>query len=60
MKENLEIVRRVAIYSVFSYLGLVLINNSEINLPNMWVAYLPMFIGVYLLTQSIDKALKAK
>jgi hypothetical protein len=60
MKENLEIVRRVAIYSIFSYLGLVLINNSEINLPNMWVAYLPMFIGVYLLTQLIDKALKAK
>ena len=60
MKENLEIVRRVAIYSVFSYLGLVLINNSEINLQNMWVAYLPMFIGVYLLTQLIDKALKAK
>ena len=60
MKENLEIVRRVAIYSVFSYLGLVLINNSEINLPNMWVVYLPMFIGVYLLTQLIEKALKAK
>ena len=60
MKENLEIVRRVAIYSVFSYLGLVLINNSEINLQNMWVAYLPMFIGVYLLTQLIEKALKAK
>jgi hypothetical protein len=60
MKENLEIVRRVATYSVFSYLGLVLINNSEINLPNMWVAYLPMFIGVYLLTQLIEKALKAK
>ena len=60
MKENLEIVRRVAIYSVFSYLGLVLINNSEINLPNMWVAYVPMFIGVYLLTQLIEKALKAK
>jgi len=60
VKENLAIVRRVAIYSVFSYLGLVLINNSEINLPNMWVAYLPMFIGVYLLTQLIDKALKSK
>jgi hypothetical protein len=60
MKDNLAIVRRIAIYSVFSYLGLILINNSEINLPNMWVAYLPMFIGVYLLTQLIDKALKAK
>jgi len=60
MKDNLAIVRRIAIYSVFSYLGLILINNSEINLPNIWVAYLPMFIGVYLLTQLIDKALKAK
>jgi hypothetical protein len=60
MEDNLAIVRRIAIYSVFSYLGLILINNSEINLPNMWVAYLPMFIGVYLLTQLIDKALKAK
>lgn len=60
MKDNLAIVRRIAIYSVFSYLGLILINNSEISLPNMWVAYVPMFIGVYLLTQLIDKALKSK
>ena len=58
MKENSGIVRRVGIYSVFSYLGLILINNSEINLPNMWVAYLPMFIGVYLLTQLIDRSFK--
>jgi hypothetical protein len=60
MKGKLAIVRRVSIYSVFSYLGLVLINNSEINLPSIWIAYLPMFIGVYLLTQLIEKALKAK
>lgn len=58
MKENYTIIRRVGIYSVSSYLGLILINNSEINLPNMWVAYLPMFIGVYLLTQLIDKSFK--
>ncbi len=58
MKGNLAIARRVGIYSVFSYLGLILINNSEINLPNMWVAYLPMFIGVYLLTQLIDRSFK--
>ena len=58
MKENSGIVRRVGIYSVFSYLGLILINNSEINLPNMWVAYLPMFIGVDLLTQLIDRSFK--
>ncbi len=60
MEKNLTIVRRVAVYSIFSYFGLVLINNSEINLPNMWIAYMPMFIGVYLLTQLIDKALKSK
>lgn len=58
MKENYAIIRRVGIYSISSYLGLILINNSEINLPNMWVAYLPMFIGVYLLTQLIDKSFK--
>jgi len=58
VKGNLAIARRVGIYSVFSYLGLILINNSEINLPNMWVAYLPMFIGVYLLTQLIDRSFK--
>ena len=58
MKGNLAIARRVGIYSVFSYLGLILINNSEINLSNMWVAYLPMFIGVYLLTQLIDRSFK--
>ena len=58
MKENLGIVRRVGVYSIFSYLGLILINNSEINLPNMWVAYLSMFIGVYLLTQLIDRSFR--
>ena len=58
MKGNLAIARRVGMYSVFSYLGLILINNSEINLPNMWVAYLPMFIGVYLLNQLIDRSFK--
>ncbi|MCT0218041.1 hypothetical protein KQ304_03350 [Synechococcus sp. CS-1329] len=47
--------RRASIYGVVSYAGLVLINNSELNLPNMWIAYLPMFIGVYVLTQWVDK-----
>jgi hypothetical protein len=49
--------RRALIYAGFSYGGLVLINNSELNLPNMWVAYLPMFIGVYVLTQWLDRKL---
>ena len=43
------------IYGVISYGGLVLINNSELNLPNMWLAYLPMFVGVYFLTQWFDR-----
>lgn len=47
--------RRASIYGLVSYAGLVLINNSELDLPNMWIAYLPMFIGVYVLTQWVDK-----
>jgi hypothetical protein len=42
------------IYGLVSYGGLVLINNSELDLPNMWIAYLPMFIGVYVVTQWLD------
>ena len=49
--------RRALIYGLISYSGLVLINNSELALPNMWIAYLPMFIGVYVLTQWLDKKL---
>ena len=47
--------RRASIYGLISYCGLILINNSELHLPNMWVAHLPMFIGVYALTQWIDR-----
>ena len=47
--------RRALIYGLISYAGLVVINNSELNLPNMWIAYLPMFIGVYVATQWLDK-----
>nr|WP_254933533.1 MULTISPECIES: hypothetical protein [unclassified Cyanobium] len=50
--------RRALIYGVISYGGLVLINNAEFDLPNMWIAYLPMFIGVYLLTQWLDRRFK--
>lgn len=55
MKQLVGPLRRASIYGVISYLGLVLINNSELNLPNMWIAYLPMFIGVYVVTQWLDK-----
>ena len=47
--------RRALIYGAVSYGGLVLINNSELDLPNMWIAYLPMFVGVYVLTQWLDR-----
>ena len=47
--------RRALTYGLISYSGLVLINNSELDLPNMWIAYLPMFIGVYVVTQWLDK-----
>ncbi len=57
MKQIVGPLRRAVIYGVISYLGLVLINNSELNLPNMWIAYLPMFIGVYVVTQWLDKTL---
>ncbi|MCP9785259.1 hypothetical protein [Cyanobium sp. N5-Cardenillas] len=57
MKQIVGPLRRASIYAVISYLGLVLINNSELNLPNMWIAYLPMFIGVYVVTQWLDKTL---
>ena len=55
MKQIVGPLRRASIYAVISYLGLVLINNSELNLPNLWIAYLPMFIGVYVATQWLDK-----
>ena len=55
MKQIAGPLRRAVIYGLISYLGLVLINNSELNLPNMWIAYLPMFIGVYVMTQWLDK-----
>ena len=48
-------VRRAGIYGLLSYSGLVLINNSGLELSNMWVAYLPMFIAVYVVTQWADR-----
>lgn len=55
MKQIVGPLRSAIIYGLISYLGLVLINNLELNLPNMWIAYLPMFIGVYVMTQWLDK-----
>jgi hypothetical protein len=57
LKKLVGPLRRALIYGLISYGGLVLINNSELDLPNMWIAYLPMFAGVYLTTQWLDKKL---
>ncbi|MGB7563574.1 MAG: hypothetical protein WBM08_02365 [Prochlorococcaceae cyanobacterium] len=55
MKKLAGPLRRALIYGLISYGGLVLINNSDLDLPNMWIAYLPMFIGVYVATQWLDR-----
>ena len=55
MKKITAPLRRAIIYGAVSYGGLVLINNSELNLPNMLVAYLPMFVFVYVFTQWLDR-----
>jgi len=54
LKKLVRPLRRALIYGLISYGGLVLINNSGLDLPNMWIAYLPMFIGVYVVTQWLD------
>ena len=55
MNKVLRPLRRAAVYGSFSYLGLVVINNSGLDLPSLWIAYLPMFVGVYVLTIWIDQ-----
>ena len=57
MKNIIGPLRRASIYGLISYAGLVLINNSELDLQNMWIAYLPMFIVAYVVTQWLDKKL---
>lgn len=50
--------RRAGIYFVVGYGGLVLVNNSGLELDNMWVAYLPMFIAVYFFSRWADARLR--
>ena len=39
---------------VLSYVALTLVNNSPLELENMWVVYLPMFITVYVFSRWLD------
>ena len=57
MFNKFPVLRRVFIYMVLSYGGLVLVNNSGYHLENMWVIYAPMFIGVYIFSRWIDSKL---
>ena len=55
MNKAIGPIRRASIYGSVSYRGLVLINNSNLELPSMWIAYLPLFLAVYALTQWVDR-----
>ena len=52
--------RRAGIYFVVGYAGLVLINNSGLELDNMWIAYLPMFIAVYFFSRWADAKIESR
>ena len=54
MFKKFPALRRVSIYVVLSYMALVLVNNSSIELENMWIVSLPMFISIYLISRWID------
>lgn len=48
-----------SVYFVVGYAGLAVINNSDIAPDNMWVAYLPLFIGVYFFARWADAKIAA-
>ena len=52
--------RRAGIYFVIGYGGLVLINNSGLELDNMCIAYLPMFIAVYFFSRWADAKIESR
>ena len=52
--QKFSALRRVSIYMVLSYIALTLVNNSPLELDNMWVVYLPMFIMVYVFSRWLD------
>ena len=60
MLKKFPVIRRVSIYMVLSYSGLVLVNNSGYQLENMWIIYAPMFVGVYIFSWWIDSTLANK
>ena len=54
MFQKFPALRRVSIYMVLSYVALTLVNNSPLELDNMWLVYLPMFITIYMFSRWLD------
>ena len=54
MFQKFPALRRVSIYMVLSTIALTSVNNSPLDLDNMWVVYLPMFITVYVFSRWLD------
>ena len=51
--------RRALIYTALSYIGLILVNNSNYELDNMWLIYAPMFVTIYIFSRWLDSKLAA-
>jgi len=52
-------IRRAVIYFLVGYGGLVVINNSGLDADRMWLAYLPLFVGVYFFARWADARIAA-
>jgi len=51
------VVRRVAIYLFLSSLAVVVINLSDLSQNSTAIFYIPVFIGIYILSRWIDSRL---
>ena len=59
MFKKFPALRRVLIYTVLSYIGLIFVNNSNYELDNMWLIYAPMFVTIYIFSRWLDSKLAA-
>ena len=59
MLSKFPALRRIGIYTILSYIALVLVNNSGYKLENMWLIYAPMFVTVYVFSRWVDSKLPA-
>ena len=51
--------RRAVIYSLVGYGGLTVINNTRLAPERMWLAYTPLFVGVYFFARWADARIAA-